>query len=48
MLRKSSDTSKNKHATRCFHATEHRLVPSFQPGEDWIRCYVDEVVMESR
>ncbi len=27
-------------------ATEHPLVQSFQPGEDWIWCYVDEVVME--
>jgi uncharacterized UBP type Zn finger protein len=40
------DSSKNKHATRHFHATEHPLVQSFQPGEDWIWCYVDEVVME--
>jgi uncharacterized UBP type Zn finger protein len=40
------DNSKNKHATGHFHATEHPLVRSFQPGEDWIWCYVDEVVME--
>jgi len=42
------DSSKNKHATKHFHATEHPLVQSFQPGEDWIWCYVDEVVMEPR
>jgi hypothetical protein len=48
VLRKRSDTSKNKHATRRFHATEHPLVQSFQPGEDWIWCYVDEVVMDPR
>jgi len=47
-LRKSSDMSKNKHATKHFHATKHPLVQSFQPGEDWIWCYVDEVVMERR
>ena len=40
------DSSKNKHATKHFHATEHPLVQSFQPGENWIWCYVDEVVME--
>ncbi len=40
------DSSKNKHATKHFHATGHPLVQSFQPGEDWIWCYVDEVVME--
>ena len=48
VLRKRSDTSKNKQPTRHFHATEHPLVQSFQPGEDWIWCYVDEVVMEPR
>jgi len=30
------DLSKNKHATKHFHATDHPLVQSFQPGEDWI------------
>jgi hypothetical protein len=47
-LRKSSDTSKNKHATKYFHATQHPLVQPFGPGEDWIWCYVDEVVMQPR
>ena len=46
VLRKRSDESKNKHATKHFHATEHPLVRSFQPDEDWIWCYIDEVVME--
>jgi hypothetical protein len=27
-------------------ATEHPIVRSFQPGEDWIWWYVDEVVVE--
>ncbi len=39
------DSSPNRHATAHFHDP---LVQSFQPGEDWIRCYVDEVVMEPR
>ena len=42
------DSSKNKHATKHFHATEHPLVQSFEPGEDWIFCYVDQVVMMPR
>lgn len=45
-LRVGSDTSKNKHATKHFHATDHPLVQSFQPGEDWVWCYVDEIIME--
>ncbi len=48
VLRKGSDESKNKHATKHFRAAEHLIVQSFQPGEDWIWCYVDEVVMEPR
>ena len=40
------DSSRNKHATKHFHATKHPLMQSIQPGEDWIWCYVDEVVIE--
>ena len=39
------DSSPNKHATKHFNTTEHPLVQSFEPGEVWIWCYVDEVVM---
>jgi uncharacterized UBP type Zn finger protein len=42
------DQSPNKHATRHFHATGHPLIQSFQPGEDWIWCYVDQVIIEPR
>jgi hypothetical protein len=44
-FRKGSDTSKNKHATKHFHATNHPIVQSFQPGEDWRWCYVDEMLV---
>ncbi|MCL4851611.1 MAG: UBP-type zinc finger domain-containing protein [Bryobacteraceae bacterium] len=37
------DSSKNKHATRHFHSTQHPLIRSIEPGERWIWCYVDEV-----
>lgn len=29
------DSSLNRHATKHFHATEHPIVRSFEPGEDW-------------
>jgi len=29
------DDSKNKHATKHFHAVHHPIVQSFEPGEDW-------------
>jgi uncharacterized UBP type Zn finger protein len=37
------DSSQNKHATKHFRATGHPLIRSFQPGEDWRWCYLDEV-----
>lgn len=40
------DDSKNKHATQHFHATNHPIMQSFEPGETWIWCYVDKVGME--
>jgi uncharacterized UBP type Zn finger protein len=42
------DSSPNKHAAAHFHATDHPLIQSFEPGEDWIWCYVDEVAFQLR
>jgi uncharacterized UBP type Zn finger protein len=42
------DSSKNRHATRHWHAIGHPVVQSYQPDEDWLWCYEDEVVMEPR
>ena len=39
------DTSKHKHATRHFAATGHPLIESFEPGEAWGWCYLDEVLL---
>ena len=41
------DNSKNKHATKHYHATGHPIIQSFQPGEDWMYCYVDDVILYS-
>lgn len=40
------DSSKNKHATRHFHATQHPVVRSIERGETWGWCYVDNVMYE--
>jgi uncharacterized UBP type Zn finger protein len=40
------DSSPNKHATKHFHGSGHPIVQSFEPGEDWIWCFVDELAME--
>ena len=38
------DSSKNKHATKHFHASQHPVVQSLEPGENWLWCYIDEEV----
>jgi uncharacterized UBP type Zn finger protein len=40
------DSSPNRHASAHAAADSHPIVQSFEPGEDWIWCYVDEVAME--
>ncbi len=40
------DSSKNKHATKHFHATRHPIIKSFEPGEEWGYCYVDDAFFE--
>lgn len=37
------DQSRGKHATKHFHASKHPIMQSFEPGEDWRWCYVDEM-----
>ena len=36
------DDSKNTHATKHFGATNHAIMMSFQPGEDWMWCFIDQ------
>lgn len=40
------DSSPNRHATKHFRATAHPVVRSFEPGERWIWCFVDQVALE--
>ena len=40
------DSSKNKHATKHFHRTKHPIMKSFEPGENWGWCYIDEVELD--
>lgn len=39
------DSSPRRHATAHFHATAHPVMRSFQPGEDWRWCFVDETLV---
>ena len=40
------DSSPNRHATKHFHQTHHPIIRSFEPGEDWGFCYVDDLMFE--
>ena len=40
------DSSPTKHATKHFHATRHPVMRSFERGEDWGFCYVDDLMIE--
>jgi low temperature requirement protein LtrA len=36
------DSSVHKHATKHFHQTEHPIIGSLEPNENWAWCYADE------
>jgi uncharacterized UBP type Zn finger protein len=38
------DSSKNKHGTKHFNSTGHPVIRSYEPGENWKWCYVDEIL----
>ena len=41
------DSSPNKHATAHYRAhTDHPVIRSYEPGENWWWCYVDELAFE--
>ncbi len=39
------DSSPNRHASAHARESGHPLVRSIEPGEDWVRCYVDQVFL---
>ena len=41
------DDSKNRHATAHFRTSNHPVIRSFEPGESWQYCYVDDLMSES-
>jgi CPA2 family monovalent cation:H+ antiporter-2 len=39
------NSSKNTHASKHYHATEHPIIKSLERGEDWAWCYPDETYL---
>lgn len=38
------DSSPSRHASAHFAGTEHPVIRSYEPGERWRWCFVDEVI----
>lgn len=39
------DSSPNRHASKHSAEASHPIIQSFEPGEDWRWCFVDEVIV---
>jgi len=37
------DDSKNRHARKHFQKSKHAIISSFERGEDWSWCFIDEI-----
>ena len=42
------DSSPNRHTTAHFRETAHPVIQSFEPGEDWYWCFIDEIAFEQQ
>jgi Zn ribbon nucleic-acid-binding protein len=40
------DQSPGRHATAHARSTAHPIIRSYEPGEDWFYCYVDDYFFE--
>ncbi len=40
------DSSPNGHATKHFQETQHAIIRSIEPGENWGWCYVDKIMYD--
>ena len=41
------DSSPNRHASQHAASHDHPIAASFEPGENWAWCYLDEVVLDA-
>jgi hypothetical protein len=39
------DSSPHRHARQHFHRVGHPIIQSFEPGEDWRWCYIDQALV---
>jgi len=36
------DSSPNTHASKHFHSSDHAVMRSIEPGDDWGYCFIDD------
>ena len=41
------DSSPNRHATKHYRSTQHPIIKSHEPTEDWGYCYPDDIFYET-
>jgi monovalent cation/hydrogen antiporter len=41
------DNSPNRHATKHWRKSHHPVIASYEPGENWVYCYVDDLFLET-
>lgn len=41
------DSSPMKHASAHFRSSEHPIISSFEPNEEWSFCYIDELFFKA-
>ena len=42
------DDSPNRHATKHYHATQHPVITSGEPGETWAYCYPEDLFLSGK
>jgi len=40
------DQSKSRHARRHYHKANHPIIQSYELGEDWRYCFIDDAMLE--
>jgi hypothetical protein len=40
------DSSPNKHARKHAHREKHHIIQSYEPGEDWLYCFADDLTFD--
>jgi uncharacterized UBP type Zn finger protein len=41
------DSSPNRHASKHYNSTHHPIIRSFEVGEEWGYCYVDDLFFQT-